>query len=111
MKEVLVYSRTNTDGHVDREKVPKIEVEVDLAGSHSRLALGTESPLSMLSRRYHTRVVYQSYTSHFSGIGIIPPPLGWYRWYLLVGIAVLSMVGILVGITVQAIFYLGYFLN
>jgi hypothetical protein len=46
MKEVLVYSRTNTDGHVDREKVPKIEVEVDLAGSHSRLALGTESPLS-----------------------------------------------------------------
>ena len=57
------------------------------------------------------RVVYQSYTSHFSGIGIIPPPLGWYRWYLLVGIAVLSMVGILVGITVQAIFYLGYFLN
>jgi hypothetical protein len=36
----------NTDGHVDREKVPKIEVEVDLAGSHSRLALGTESPLS-----------------------------------------------------------------
>jgi hypothetical protein len=27
----------------------------------------------------------------------------------LVGIAVLSMVGILVGITVQAIFYLGYF--
>jgi hypothetical protein len=58
-----------------------------------------------------TRVVYQSYTSHFSGIGIIPPPLGWYRWYLLVGIAVLSMVGILVGITVQAIFYLGYFLK
>ena len=46
MKEVLVYSRTNTDGHVDREEVPKIEVEVDLAGSHSRLALGTESPLS-----------------------------------------------------------------
>ena len=45
MKEVLVYSRTNTDGHVDREEVPKIEVEVDLAGSHSRLALGTESPL------------------------------------------------------------------
>ena len=45
MKEVLVYSRTNTDGHVDREKVPKIEVEVDLAGSHSRLARGTESPL------------------------------------------------------------------
>jgi hypothetical protein len=30
---------------------------------------------------------------------------------LLVGIAVLSMVGILVGITVQAIFYLGYFLQ
>ena len=51
-----------------------------------------------------TRVAYQSYTSHFSGIGIIPPPLGWYHWYLLVGIAVLSMVGILVGITVQAIF-------
>jgi hypothetical protein len=48
--------------------------------------------------------LYQSYTSHFSGIGIIPPPLGWYHWYLLVGIAVLSMVGILVGITVQAIF-------
>ena len=46
MKEVLVYSRTNTDGHVDWEEVPKIEVEVDLAGSHSRLALGTESPLS-----------------------------------------------------------------
>jgi hypothetical protein len=39
-----------------------------------------------------------------------PPPLGWYCSYLLVGIAVLSMVGILVGITVQAIFYLGYFL-
>ena len=57
------------------------------------------------------RVVYQSYTSHFSGIGIIPPPLGLYRWYLLVGIAVLSMVGILVGITVQAIFYLGYFVR
>jgi hypothetical protein len=35
--------------------------------------------------------LYQSYTSHFSGIGIIPPPLGWYRWYLLVGIAVLSI--------------------
>jgi hypothetical protein len=47
MKEVLVYSRT-TDGHVDREEVPKIEVEVDLAGSHSRLALGTESPLRIL---------------------------------------------------------------
>jgi hypothetical protein len=48
MKEVLVYSRTNTDihHHVDREKVPLIELEVDLAGSHSRLALGTESPLS-----------------------------------------------------------------
>jgi hypothetical protein len=46
IKEVLVYFRTNTDGHVDREEVPKIEVEVDLAESHSRLALGTESPLS-----------------------------------------------------------------
>ena len=50
MKEVLVYSRTNTDGHVDREEVPKIEVEVDLAGSHSRLALGTESPLRVFPK-------------------------------------------------------------
>ena len=58
----------------------------------------------MVPYRLKFRVVYQSYTSHFSGIGII-------RWYLLVGIAVLSMVGILVGITVQAIFYLGYFLK
>jgi hypothetical protein len=55
MKEVLVYSRTNTDFHVDRRpRGSSAEVEVDLAGSHSRLALGTESPLSMLSRRYHT---------------------------------------------------------
>jgi hypothetical protein len=45
MKEVLVYSRTNTDGP-RRPRGSSDEVEVDLAGSHSRLALGTESPLS-----------------------------------------------------------------
>jgi hypothetical protein len=56
MKEVLFYSRTNTDGHVDREEVPKIEVEVDLAGSHSRLALGTESPLRFRSILYDSLV-------------------------------------------------------
>jgi hypothetical protein len=77
-----------------------------LAGASPRRAT-----IAYLGWRIPSRVVYQSYTSHFSGIGIIPPPLGWYRWYLLVGIAVLSMVGILVGITVQAIFYLGYFLK
>ena len=46
------------------------------------------------------RVAYQVDTNHFPGIGIIPPLLGWYCWYSSVGIAVLSMVGISVGITV-----------
>jgi len=50
----------------------------------------------------NTRVAYQVDTNHFSGIGIIPPPLGWYCRYSSVGIAVLSMVGISVGITVFA---------
>ena len=46
MKEVLVYSRTNTDvPSTRRPREGSAEVEVDLAGSHSRLALGTESPL------------------------------------------------------------------
>ena len=47
MKEELVYSRTNTDSpspHQPRESSER--VEVDLVGSHSHLALGTESPLS-----------------------------------------------------------------
>jgi hypothetical protein len=48
MKEVLVYSRTNTDGP-RRPRGSSDEVEVDLAGSHSRLALGTESPLRVFS--------------------------------------------------------------
>ena len=47
MKEVLVYSRTNTDSPSPRPPRENSEkVEVDLARSHSRLALGTESPLS-----------------------------------------------------------------
>jgi hypothetical protein len=45
MKEVLVYSRTNTDGP-RRPRESSELVEVDLAGSQSRLALGTDSPLS-----------------------------------------------------------------
>ena len=44
MKEVLVYSRTNTDGP-RRPRESSELVEVDLAGSQSRLALGTDSPL------------------------------------------------------------------
>ena len=46
------------------------------------------------------RVAYQVDTNHFSGIGIIPPPLGWYCRYSSVGIAWYSLVGISVGITV-----------
>ncbi len=42
---MLVYSRTNTDGP-RRPRESSELVEVDLAGSHSRLALGTDSPLS-----------------------------------------------------------------
>ena len=43
MKEVLVYSRTNTDGPRQPRESSEL-VEVDLAGSQSRLALGTDSP-------------------------------------------------------------------
>ncbi len=50
MKEVLVYLETNADVPSPRRpRESSAEVEVDLAGSHShhsRLALGTESPLS-----------------------------------------------------------------
>jgi hypothetical protein len=57
-----------------------------------------------------TRVAH---TNHVPAIFLVlvssPPPLGWFCWYLLDDIAVLSIVGILVGITVQAIFFLGYF--
>ena len=46
MKEVLVYSRTNADNPSPRGPRESSErVEVDLVGSHSRLALGTGSPL------------------------------------------------------------------
>ncbi len=41
-----------------------------------------------------TRVAYQVDTNHFSSIGIIPPPLGWYYRYSSVGIARYSLVGI-----------------
>jgi len=47
MKDVLVYSRTNADNPSPRGPRESSErVEVDLVGSHSHLALGTESPLS-----------------------------------------------------------------
>ena len=50
MKEVLVYSRTNTDGP-RRPRESSELVEVDLAGSQSRLALGTDSPLRKVDIR------------------------------------------------------------
>ncbi len=45
---------------------------------------------------YDTRVAYQVDTNHVAG-GIViipPPPLGWYRWYISVGITFVAMVGI-----------------
>ena len=57
------------------------------------------------------RVAYQVNTNHFSGIGIIPPPLVGIvaiHWFVFLGIHWLVLVGISVGITMKVIFYLGY---
>ena len=77
MKEVLVYSRTNTDGP-RRPRGSSDEVEVDLAGSHSRLALGTESPLRVFSE--NTVLLLAAYCRN-STTGEIS---NWKLWYLVV---------------------------
>ena len=56
MKEVLVYSRTNTESPSPRRPRESSEkVEVDLKGIHSRLTLGTESPLRSVYTRFVSR--------------------------------------------------------